>query len=160
MAEPGSGDLKNIQNFLATREMGPLALTGEDAAIWGSTLNPEEHSSDLIALLHRHNEDIFSKWFTEKAIIQFFKLGLHRWGKPRAIHGLPSFHESTLLGITYLITSVVASLLPIASISILYYVRSMEARLAIIATFNLVVALSLTAFTTAKRSDVFAVVAA
>ncbi|KAI9666325.1 MAG: hypothetical protein M1821_004260 [Bathelium mastoideum] len=160
LPEPGSSDLKEIQNFLATREMGPLALFGHDSTVWGSDSDLRDYSPDLVALVRRRSEDIFSKWFTEKAIVQFFRCGLHRLGKPKAVHGLPSLHDSTLFGVTYLITSVIASLLPIASISILYVVQSMRARLVIIAAFNLVVALSLTAFTTAKRSDVFAVVAA
>ncbi|KAI9684072.1 MAG: hypothetical protein M1822_005900 [Bathelium mastoideum] len=160
LPEPGSFDLKAIQNYLANPEMGPLALFGEDATVWGSASDSTDHSPDLIALVHRRSEDIFSKWFTEKAIVQFFRFGLHRVGKPKAIHGLPSLHDSTLFGVTYLITSIIASLLPMASISILYFVQSMRARLAIIAAFNIIVALSLTAFTTAKRSDVFAVVAA
>ena len=157
---PGSFDLEEIHNFLGSRHMGPLVLIGEDSEVWGKPLAPRDHSPDLVALLGRHKEDIFSKWFTEKATIQFFKCGLHRIGKPKAIHGLPSLRDSTLLGITYLITTLVASLLPIASICVLYFVQSMQARLAIIAAFNVVVALSLTALTTAKRADVFAVVAA
>ncbi|KAL9094640.1 MAG: hypothetical protein Q9165_003200 [Trypethelium subeluteriae] len=160
LSEPGNYDLKDIQNFLASSDMGPLALIGADKTIWGSVSNRKDHSPDLMALLPRHNQDIFSKWITEKAVVQFFKCGLHRLGKTNAIPGLPSFNDGSLLGFTYFITSVVASLLPIASISILYFVRSMQARLAIIAIFNLIVALSLTAFTTAKRSEVFAVVAA
>ena len=140
--------------------MGSLALIGEDALIWGNSSSPRDRSPDLITLMGRHNEDVFSKWFTEKATLLFFKCRLHNIGKPKSMHGLPSLQDNTLLGVTYFIKSLIASLLPIASISILYFVQSTRARLAIIAAFNLIVALSLLAFTTAKRTDVFAVVAA
>ena len=73
---------------------------------------------------------------------------------------MPGFKDSTLLQVTFWITTVIASLLPIASISVLCCVHSMLARLAIIAIFNVVVSLCLIAFTTAKRLDVFAIAAA
>lgn len=140
--------------------MGPLALAGDDAPIWGSTKEPKSFCPDLITLRPRHNEDTFSRWITERAIIKLFKCGCHRLMKVSRIHGVPGFKDSTLLQVTFWITTVIASLLPIASISVLYYVHSMLARLAIIATFNVVVSLCLMAFTTAKRLDVFAVAAA
>jgi len=135
--------------------MGPLALAGDDASIWGSTKEPKSFCPDLITLRPRHNEDIFSKWVTERAIMKLFKCGCHRLKKVSRIHGVSGFKDSTLLQVTFWITTAIAS-----SISVLYYVHSMLARLAIIATFNVAVSLCLMAFTTAKRLDVFAVAAA
>lgn len=157
---PSKWDLNYVQHYLATKDMGPLALAGDDAPIWGSTKEPNSFCPDLITLRPRHNEDTFSRWVTERAIIKLFKCGCHRLMKVSRIHGVPGFKDSTLLQVTFWITTVIASLLPIASISVLYYVHSMLARLAIIATFNVVVSLCLMAFTTAKRLDVFAVAAA
>lgn len=57
-------------------------------------------------------------------------------------------------------TSILASVIPIASIAVLYYVQSMPARFAIIAAFNILVSVCLSGFTNAKRSEVFAVTAA
>ncbi|KAJ9665654.1 hypothetical protein H2201_004138 [Coniosporium apollinis] len=160
MEEPSAYDMNDIQHFLATSEMGPLALIGDDATVWGSTTNPKCHPPDLTALRARHDEDIFSKWVTEKAIMQFFRCKGHRFKKPSPVYGMVCYKDSTLLRLTYMITSLLASLLPIASITVLYYVESMRARLAVIAAFNLVICSCLTAFTTAKRTDVFAVAAA
>ncbi|OCL04673.1 hypothetical protein AOQ84DRAFT_399986 [Glonium stellatum] len=157
---PSKWDLNYIQHYLATKDMGPLELAGDDAPIWGSTKEPKSFCYDLIALRPRHNEDIFSKWVTERAIIKLFKCGCHRLKKVSRIHGVPGFKDATLLQATFWITTVIASLLPIASISVLYCVHSMLARFAIIAAFNVVVSICLVAFTTAKRLDVFAVTAA
>lgn len=160
MRPPGAYDMKYIQKYLETYEMGPLALTGRDSDIWGSTENPESHADDLIALLPRHEEDFFSRFVTEKASSKMLKvrsfLKYQGSGKGR---GPESFEDDTMLRWTRHGTSILASVLPILSIIILYYVHSLEVRLGIIATFNIVLSLCLTVFTTAKRTEIFAVVA-
>ena len=160
LPEPSKWDLKDIQHFLATKDMGPLALIGDDASVWGSALNPKSHCPDLVALRGRHSEDSFSKWVTEKVILKLFFCGCARWKKISRRYGAVGYHDSALLRVTFWIISILASLLPIASITVLYLVHSMAARLGIIAAFNLILSLCLTEFTTAKTTDVFAVAAA
>lgn len=160
LPEPSKWDLNDIQHYLTTKDMGPLALIGDDAAIWGSVLNPTSYCPDLVALRGRHNEDSFSKWVTEKMLLKLFLCGCAHWKKVSRRYGAVGYHDSTLLQVTFWITSILASLLPIASITILCFVKSMAARLGVIAAFNLILSLCLTAFTTAKRTDVFAVAAA
>lgn len=160
MPEPSKYDLEYIQKYMESRDMGPLIMTGPDADIWGSVAEPKSHVPDLIALQARHNEDPFSKWVASTGMKIFFRCGGHRWRKPSPVHGRIVYSDSELLRITYWITSILASLLPISSIVILYCVRPIVARLAIIAGFNIVVSLCLLGFTDAKRSEVFAVTAA
>jgi hypothetical protein len=68
--------------------------------------------------------------------------------------------DKNLIRIVTWITSVIASLLPVLSIVCLYYVKSMGARLAIIAGFNAILTLSIMWFAGPKRIDLFAAVAA
>jgi len=68
--------------------------------------------------------------------------------------------DSSIYRVTSWLTSIIASLIPIASIVVLYSVGSMKARLGIIAAFNLLISTCLSTFTNAKRSEVFAVTAA
>ncbi|KAI0617669.1 hypothetical protein TUN199_10331 [Pyrenophora tritici-repentis] len=56
--------------------------------------------------------------------------------------------------------SILASLIPIASIVVLCFVSSMPARLGTIAGFNVLVSICLMAFAGAKRAEVFAISAA
>lgn len=151
-----------IRRYLASDEIGePYPLTGDDSDTWGTFPEPKTQADDLIALKPRRDEDGFSNWITNKGIVKFFALGGARFGKPSAKHGgRVSFEDTALLRITYSITSVLASLLPIASIAVLYVVQSMKVRLVLIAVFNVVVTVCLTAFTTATRTEVFAVAAA
>lgn len=144
---------------MSSSEMG-RSLIGEDGFIWGTIKNRKGYAPDLIALKARHNEDFFSTWVTEKLTAFLLQIGIDRLKKPSTVSGLRGFHDSSLLQLTFLITSLLASLLPIASISILYCVNSMSARLGIVAAFNIVLSLCLSAFTTANRSEAFAITAA
>ncbi|KAI9685350.1 MAG: hypothetical protein M1822_004481 [Bathelium mastoideum] len=161
LPKPDIQDLTAVQNFLWSPNMGLAGLIGADATVWGSILNPASYSVDLFSLVATptlSNEDMVSN-FIGKAIVHLFNWSLHVLDRPGDLLSLPNI-DSILLRFTFLITNVVASLLPVAAISILYSAQSTRARLAIIAGVNFVVALSLTTFTTAKRADVFAVVAA
>ncbi|KAH3917014.1 hypothetical protein HBH56_051130 [Parastagonospora nodorum] len=153
-------DLHYMQNYLQTDAMGPLALTGDDAGAWGSVEHRKSHQPDLVALCPRTEMDPFSKWAADSTILNLFKCGCARLIKPSRIHGVVGYEDSTIYRITYWITSVLASLLPIASIAVLYCVHSMPMRLVVIAVFNMLVTLCLVGFTNARRAEVFAVTAA
>lgn len=148
-----------MQNFLETKEMGPLALECLDAEVWGSVQERKEYSPDLVTLSPRQKEDPFSSLVVEKAIT-ICQCCFDRFKKSSRIHGVVGYEDSTILKITFWITSIVASLIPIASIVVLYRVQSMAARLGIIAAFNVLISVCLSAFTNARRSEVFAVTAA
>lgn len=140
--------------------MGKLPLVGDDATIWGTKLYRTSHKPDLIALKPRAKKDAFSVWAAESTIFNLFRCGCFRFMKPSPVHGLIGYEDSTIYRITYWFTSILASLIPIASIVVLYQVQSMSARLGIIAAFNVLVAVCLMGFANAKRAEVFAISAA
>jgi hypothetical protein len=159
MQEPSAYDLNDLQHYLETREMGPLALRGEDAEVWGSTTDPYQRATDLITLCPRQREDPFSNWVTESGIKIFFKYGCHRRRKPHKVHGMVGYEDGYLLRMTYWLTSILASVIPVLSIVVLYVVTSMTSRLVIIAAFNILLSIGLTMFTKASRSETFAITA-
>ena len=152
--------MDHIQDYLQTDAMGPLALTGDDAEVWGSMKYRKSHKPDLIALCPRAKKDPFSRWAAESTIMNLFRCGCARFMNPSRVHGVVGYEDSTIYRITYWITSILASLIPIASIVVLYYVHSMPARLAVIAAFNVLVSVCLMGLANAKRAEVFAVTAA
>ncbi len=160
MTEPSTYDLKDIQGYLEEEEMGLLALRGADQNIWGSTLNSEGHAPDLVSLRGRHSEGAFSKWVTEKLTIKLFQCFGYRFKKIHPRYGMVVCEDDTVLAATRLISSILASLLPVASIVALYTAQSMAARLAIIAAFSLVFSVLLSMVTAAKVSEIFAATAA
>ncbi|KAH7371655.1 hypothetical protein BKA66DRAFT_590642 [Pyrenochaeta sp. MPI-SDFR-AT-0127] len=158
--KPGKWDLHHLQNYLQTPEMGPLALTGDDATVWGSMADRKSHAPDVVALCPRAKKDAFSVWAAESTILNLLRCGCARFMKPSRVHGVVGYEDNTIYRITYWITSVLASLIPIASIVVLYRVQSMPAKLGIIAAFNVLVSICLMGFANAKRAEVFAVTAA
>ena len=140
--------------------MGPRAMIGDDSLIWGSKARRNSHKPDLVALRPRAKKDAFSVWAAESTIFNIFKCGCYKFMKPSHVHGAIGYEDSTIYRVTYWFTSILASLIPIASIVVLYRVQSMPARLGIITAFNVLVSVCLMGFANAKRAEVFAVTAA
>jgi hypothetical protein len=134
--------------------MGPLALLGDDAAVWGSMSQRNSYKPDLVALKPRVKKDTFSVWAAENGT------RFARFMKPSPVHGVGGYEDTIIFRITYWITSILASLILIASIVVLYFVHSMPARLGTIAAFNILVSVCLMGLTNAKRTEVFAITAA
>ena len=155
--EPDKWDLDDIQKLLY--DTG-LPLKGPDATIWGTVIAPKSYSPDLVTLCPRKKEDPFSDWMAEKAVANLLRCCCLRFMKPNRIHGVIGYEDTKVMKVTYWITSILASLIPIASIIVLYFVHSMPARLGVIGAFNLLISVCLSAFTNAKRSEVFAITAA
>jgi hypothetical protein len=159
-SEPTSWDIQHLQDYLGSKDMGERAMVGADSLIWGLKSQNIPHKPDLIALRPRAKKDAFSKWAAESTIFNIFKCGCHRFMKPSQVHGAIGYEDTTIYRITYWFTSILASLIPIASIIVLYRVQSMPARLGIIAAFNVLLSVCLMGFASAKRSEVFAITAA
>ncbi|KAF2441486.1 hypothetical protein P171DRAFT_497717 [Karstenula rhodostoma CBS 690.94] len=157
-SKPDRKDLTFLQNYLHA-DLG-LSLCGPDATLWGSFHRRQDHSPDLVTLCPRTAEDPFSNWAVDRTITYLFKFGCARFMKASPIHGVIGYEETTVFQVTYWITSIVASLIPISSIAVLYKVHSMPARLAIIAGFNVLISICLCGLTSAKRSEIFAVASA
>lgn len=145
--------------------MGLWPMTGRDSNVWGSVIDPHDTSPDLIGIQTRYKEDSFSTWVADHAII-LFKCGLARLKKPNKHSGVVGYYESSVLKATFVLTSIIASLLPIASIIVLMVLSprpmdtAVRAQIGTIAAFNVLISMCLTILTDAKRTDVFAVTAA
>jgi hypothetical protein len=159
LSDPEKWDLHYLQNYLQTKEMGSLVLLGRDAGVWGSMEDRESHKPDLIALKSRTERDAFSMWAAKKAVGRLFTCCFARFIKPSP-NGLVGIEDTMVYRATYGITSILASMVPIVSIVVLYYVNSMPARLAIVAAFNLLISLCLMGLASAKRAEMFAITAA
>jgi len=136
------------------------ALIDEDARIWGSPVEANSHSSDIIALCPRTKEDIISGFVAKHAISVLDCWGWSWFKKLLCTHGVVEYKDSTIFKITYLFTSIVASLISVTSIIVLYRIDSTKARLGVIAAFNILMTLCLVGMTKAQRSDVFTITTA
>ncbi|KAJ9669077.1 hypothetical protein H2201_000903 [Coniosporium apollinis] len=150
LPKPGKRDLLSLQCWLTQSDRGAGALIGPDVQVWGDIRSPGTHYKDLIALKARQVEDPFFRLVSSRFL---------GW-KPSRIHPGFGYEEFTLMNITAIVTSLVAPLLPIASIAILCAVQSTSSRIAVIAALNFVFSFCLMAFARARRTEVFAATAA
>jgi len=134
-------------------------LGGDDREIWGLPDDSEVYAPDLIGVCPREPADPFSRWVSENAIY-LFRCGLGRLKKPDKHHGRRVYYDTTVLRVTSWITSILASLLPIASILILLHLDSLKMKLWVIGAFNVLLSVCLRTLTEAKRAELFAVTAA
>jgi len=157
--EPDRLDLNDVYRLLQSDDMGGGELGGLDALFWGHPHDPENYPPDLVGVCPREPADPFSRWVSENAIL-LFKCGLGRLKKTDKHHGRRVYYDSTVLRVTSWITSILASLLPIASILILLHLDSLRVKLWVIGGFNVLLSVCLRTLTEAKRAEVFAVTAA
>jgi hypothetical protein len=142
-------------------DIGPHALLGDDSLVWGSVTDRKSYSPDLVSLRRRERSDPFSGWLGRTTLSAMVRYGCVRWKKPSRTHGIVCIHEDGIIvRVTLWITTVFASLIPVASVVMLYIVHSVPARLGMIGIFNFIVSVALSIFTGAKRSEIFAVSAA
>ncbi|KAF2799790.1 hypothetical protein K505DRAFT_356268 [Melanomma pulvis-pyrius CBS 109.77] len=164
LSGPGKWDLADLQSFLAEPAMlrnGAVALVDEeDAHTWGSVGAPKSYNPDLIALCPRLKEDPVSGWVARNTISKFVRYGCARFKKPSLVHGVVGYKDTTIFKITYWMTSIIASLIPIISIVVLYRIHSTAIRLVFIGVFNILMSICLSAMTNAKRSEIFTITTA
>ncbi|EAT86546.2 hypothetical protein SNOG_05482 [Parastagonospora nodorum SN15] len=133
---PDRFDLDDMQALLISDAMDRGVLTGNDATIWGHPDTPNIHAPDLIGLCQREDVDTFSRIVSRNAIF-LFNYGLGRIKK--ADHHLGNvYYGSSVLNITKWITSILASMLPVASILVLSKLQARNTKLGVLVAFNFV----------------------
>jgi hypothetical protein len=154
--------------------MGAFPLLGIDRSSWN-----EEHEKDLVALKARERHDPFSGWFTESFIPAFhhivgskFKVYYEPFSRCNVAHiskrpvsehlgsGLFEYDETAMQMIARVLTTVVASILPLCSVIILYVVQSNGLRLGIIVILSAIFSLALALMTNARKIEIFAATSA
>ena len=138
--------------------MGNFPLRGPDQKAWSP-----EHSYDLLAIRKRDNEDHFSGWLSDSVIPRFHKRIGSRFRKPvpedpeSAVCEYSELHISRAVNI---FGTVLASMIPITSIVILYFVQSNLARLSLSVAFTGIFSCCLAILTGARRVEIFAATSA
>jgi len=149
LQSPHSYDHKLVQRWLERPEMGEQFLTGLDRNAW-------QDKGDLVCLKLTGNEDPLAKWVTHKLMV-WVHFCIGRWIYTDKI---VQYSEDWALRLLSLISTVLASVLPVAATVVLYFFQSTYQRLGIIAGFTAVFSFLLSVITNASRSDIFAATAA
>ncbi|KAK8225373.1 hypothetical protein HDK77DRAFT_487474 [Phyllosticta capitalensis] len=160
MKFPDKMDIDDIRDFIcSTEEMGHCnPFTGADALIWGmdeiTRIRPP--APDIVTPYPNDRKDMFTNILNKR----FFDLRLDKVCHHLEANGLKFWEEETLTRISFIFSTAIASILPIVSIIILYYVKPMGARFGLMIFFNILISTCLSFLTHAKRSEIFAVTAA
>ena len=153
MPEPNQFYMEDLRGFLSHIGKGIIGLTEEDACIYGDRGDPI--NPDLCTLKDCPIVDSFSEMVIFKLIRPFFRyIGRHII-KPNKRYQMDGFEADDIFSMTLTITCIIAPLIQAASIAILYAVKPMSARLAIIAAAGLIFSLCSRWCGGSNRSEIF-----
>lgn len=153
MPSPNKFYMEDFRGFLGLSGKGIISLTGEDACIYGDKgdpINPE-----LCVLKDSPIVDSFSKMVIFKLIKPFFWYVGHYVFPENPRYQMHGFETDSIFSMTLTITCIIAPLIQAACIAILYVVKSMSARLVIIAAAGLVFSLCSRWCGGSNRSEIF-----
>ncbi|KAG0651501.1 hypothetical protein D0Z07_1897 [Hyphodiscus hymeniophilus] len=164
-----SCDLETLRSWLEMPKGGFFPIESPDRHSWSV-----DHDDDLLAIRRRDSSDPLSRWIFDRFIPWFhnligkrFKvrsssptLCCHRQADQKPIASDPSseiahYAGAPLHSAINIFVTVLASLIPITSILILYFVSNTLDRLAIVVAFTGLFAFCLAATTRARRVEIF-----
>lgn len=141
-----------------------------------------DHQYDLISLSMRPDRDYFSIWFFNtfhplyhKYIMSRFKVGYAKLPSNQSRiaslliaaqkqnddeDGLYSYDETFIRRVIAVVSIIISSALPTASIFALYFINSQVNRLVFVLVFSFIFSTSLAIFTSANRVEIFTAVVA
>ena len=117
----------------------------------------EDLTNDLVALSVRKTDgDVFTSWISDVVMPKMHRWIMYRFKKPDDATLLYDYRDSRFNMATNTISLVLSSLLPPASIFVLYAVKATAARLGLIMVFSAIFTACLALFTSARRVEIFA----
>ena len=169
-------DLRFLNRWMERVDMGNVYLHGKDNTTWSK----EEWQYDLVSLKTRPADDIFYLWVYDTVARWYHKImGRHTRVSDQCnnnrekslkanqkscsqehLAGTVVYGEAIVLGSTRAIATLLACVLPVASIALLYIIQNMAKRLGIIAALTFLFSLSLVMMTNTGVADIFAATAA
>ncbi|KAL9080457.1 MAG: hypothetical protein Q9157_000771 [Trypethelium eluteriae] len=155
---PADHDLQFFRSWYERPKMGAFPLYGLDRNAWSL-----ENEHDLTAVMARKAPDSFSHWFTDTLIPMFHQLVGEKIKSPisdKLGEGLYEYNEKTLKVVARVISTVVASVLPLCSVVILYIVKANGVRLGIIIALSACFSLALALMTNARQIEIFSATSA
>ncbi|MCJ1382471.1 hypothetical protein MMC17_005584 [Xylographa soralifera] len=154
LGRPSPMDLEGLKEWMTRPSMGDVYLVGRDRNIWEAA-----NTHDMISLQHRERETVFSRWVTKNLLRKYHNLiGRHimKAEDPELGSNTIIYSLEGRMRVVAIVEMSVASILPIAAISALYYVTSMPVRIVMVAAFTVCFTFCLGLLTDAKSIDMFA----
>ncbi|PLB35139.1 uncharacterized protein BDW47DRAFT_111024 [Aspergillus candidus] len=146
LRSPDEAELAGFREWLRCLEGGP------------STRHQWDDQDDLVAILARQDgTDHFTRWIYRKALPWFHERWGYRFKKtPDPEIGAYLYRDESIKSFTNALSIFISGLLPASSIIVLFFVKSVPLRLAIIFIYNITFAMVLGFMVKARRSEMFA----
>ncbi|KAI4864619.1 hypothetical protein F4820DRAFT_422899 [Hypoxylon rubiginosum] len=141
---PDPHELQKLQCWLSEPRLGGVYLLGRDHDVWSQ-------GRDLLALAPPPHANRFSRFVAGRALPLYHRLRhsttveriyrillkSHSPSSPTSADtGIATYDDARLISASAFICTVIASMLPILSIMVLYIVKDMEHRLALVGVFS------------------------
>jgi hypothetical protein len=155
MHKPTSNGLSILCDNLSDPKLQDY-IVGTDKDTWSDANNQD----DFIALVPPPEFDYLTQWMI-KAFLGIFHRFFGRYLKasPNSDPAVPNYSDDRLRLPASIMSTVLSSLLPLASIVVLYLVHDMTKRLVIVGVFTTAFSVLLALLTDIKRSENFAATA-
>ncbi|KAK0658714.1 hypothetical protein QBC41DRAFT_308131 [Cercophora samala] len=155
---PQPSQLSALKDWLRDFKGGNSFLQSNEAFTWADP----DPSSYLCLSAPVKETDPFTTFITEKILGAYHHFLGHRLGTGEVVDtetGHTSYSSSRISQASSLITTVLASILPVLTILVLNTLESTNARIAVTAAFTALFALVIAVFSDAKRIEIFAATA-
>ncbi|KAL9078111.1 MAG: hypothetical protein Q9157_002966 [Trypethelium eluteriae] len=175
---PHQRDVKFLQNWLVRPKMGSNFLVGHERTIWD-----DSNISDFVTIQPQQSDRDAFTFLLNGALLTFYD---RIYGHRKTVRGLPQFQaydksrsnslqrpdsrygaedireydDAKILRLSKVLSGTLSSLLPTLAILILYFVRRMIIRIALVIIFTGLFSMTLSLLTEAKRVEVFSATAA
>jgi hypothetical protein len=146
-------ELDFVRDWLERPEGGDFFLEGLEAEPW-----EESSSRDLAALYPRREHDQFAQYLSDM-IVPWYHRRIGHWKNPdltREWNSVWEYDKRIFVALGNTICMILSSMIPIASIYTLCFLRSTIIRLAVITVMSLVFSFVMTVIVHGRRADIFA----
>lgn len=146
-------ELEFLRDWLERPEGGDFFLEGLEAEPW-----EEPSSRDLAALFPRREHDQFAQYLSDM-IVPWYHRHIGQWKNPdptREWSTVWEYDKKIFVAIGNTICMVLSSMIPIASIYTLYFLRGTIIRLVVITLMSFVFSFVMTVIVRGRRVDIFA----
>ncbi|KAL3421529.1 hypothetical protein PVAG01_07975 [Phlyctema vagabunda] len=155
--KPREMDRRFLRQWLKHSTLGDTPIGGDDRNIW----HDESLKDDMISIARHIDDDVISRFISSKLVPIFLGLGAVFSSCTRDIEAGPvppvvHYPEWRIIVLVNMLSTFIASMLPISSITILYFVHDLLDRLDVSIGFTALFAPCLTVATKAERVEVFA----
>jgi hypothetical protein len=162
MDKPDRFHLNYLNLFLSSSDMWPFDLVGRDSNVWGSYMEPNYDSPDLVVMKRGMVPDSFSSFIASHmtSMVRKFRPASSAKSKKITLREEMSRDQNLFYNSVAGTSSIVAGFAPTISIIILTAISSLKGRLGTIAALNFLLAVYMTYFTEVKRMTIFTITAA